>query len=395
MTSKAFDVVIIGGGVIGSAIAYSLSIRSDFSGSIAVIERDQTYEFASAPRSLGGVRQQFTTPENIKISQYTADFLAQVGELLEVDGDKPDVGFKKQGYLFLGTPEMETSMRRIHDIQMQEGAPVSLMDAAGLADKFPWLALDGITLGSYGTANEGWIDPFALLQAFRRKAKTLGVTYFDDEATGIDRDGAKVTAVHLKGGETLAAGTIVNAAGYRSGRVAAMAGVDLPVAPRKRSVFVVDIREQIPDHPLLIDSTGVYWRPEGQYFICGTSPEEHNDPEPGYDDFEVDHEIFENEIWPIMAERCPKFEALKVVNSWAGMYDMNLFDHNAVIGPHPEITNFYFANGFSGHGLQQSPAVGRALAELIVSGKFETLDLSAFRFDRIAAGEKFLEEAVV
>lgn len=395
MTNQAFDVVIVGGGVIGSAIAYFLSARADFSGRIAVVERDQTYEFASAPRSLGGVRQQFTTPENIKISQFTADFLAGVGDFLEVDGDRPDVGFKKQGYLFLGTPEMETAMHRIHEIQKREGAPVTLLDPAAMSEKFPYLNLDGISLGSYGTANEGWIDPFALLQAFRRKARMLGVTYFDDEVIGLDRDGGKVTAAHLKSGETLAAGVIVNAAGYRSGKVAAMAGADLPVRPRKRSVFVVDIREQIPNHPLLIDPSGVYWRPEGQYFICGTSPKEPDDPEVADDDFDVDHEWFEEEIWPVMAERCPKFEALKVVNSWAGMYDMNLFDHNAVIGPHPEITNLYFANGFSGHGLQQSPAVGRALSELITVGKFETLDLTAFRFDRIAAGEKFLEEAVV
>lgn len=395
MTNQAFDVVIIGGGVVGSAIAYFLTARADFTGRVAVVERDQTYEFASAPRSLGGVRQQFTTPENIKISQFTAEFLAEVGDLLEVDGDRPDVGFKKQGYLFLGTAEMEASMRRIHDIQRRENAPVALLDATAIAAKFPWLTLDGITLGSYGTANEGWIDPFALLQAFRRKARAQGATYFDDEAVAIDRDGARVTAVRLKGGDILSAGKIVNAAGFRAGRVAAMAGIDLPVQPRKRSVFVVDIKEQIPNHPLLIDSSGVYWRPEGQYFICGTSPEEENDPEPDYDDFEVDHEIFENEIWPVMAARCPKFEALKVVNSWAGMYDMNLFDHNAVIGPHPDVTNLYFANGFSGHGLQQSPAVGRAVAELIAAGKFETLDLAAFRFDRIAAGEKFLEEAVV
>ena len=395
MENLAFDVVIIGGGVIGSAAAYFLAARPDFNGRIAVIERDQTYEFASAPRSLGGVRQQFTTPENIKISQYTAEFLSEVGELLEVDGDKPDVGFKKQGYLFLGTPEMEAGMRRIHDIQIRENAPVSLLDANEMADKFPWLNLDGITLGSYGTANEGWIDPFALLQAFRRKARSLGVTYFDDEVVGIDRDGNRVTSVHLKSGQTLPAGHVVNAAGYRGGKIAAMAGVDLPVRQRKRSVFVVDIREQIPNHPLLIDRSGVYWRPEGQYFICGTSPPEAEDRDVEEDDFDVDHDVFEDEIWPVMAERCPKFEALKVVNSWAGMYDMNLFDHNAVIGPHLEIGNLIFANGFSGHGLQQSPAVGRGVAELIAAGQFETLDLGAFHYDRIAMGRKFLEEAVV
>jgi len=390
-----YDVVIVGGGVIGSATAYFLAARPDFDGRIAVVERDSAYEFASTPRSCGGVRQQFTTPENIRISQFTASFLAEIGGLLEVDGDRPDVSFRKNGYLFLGNEDMAPAMQRINEIQRAENAPVDLLDRAGLASRFPWLNLEGLACGSFGTEEEGWIDPFALLQAFRRKAKSLGVDYIDDEVTGIDREGNRVTGVRLVSGASLSGGGIVNAAGYRGGKVAAMIGADLPVRPRKRCVFVVDIRTPLPDYPLLIDHTGVYWRPEGQFFVCGRSPDEDNDPEVADDDFEVDHTWFESEVWPVMAERDPRFEALKVVNSWAGQYDMNLFDHNAVIGPHPEVSNFYFANGFSGHGLQQSPAVGRAVSELIATGRFETLNLSAFRFERIAEGKPFLEHAVV
>ena len=390
-----FDIVIVGGGVIGSAVAFFLAERADFDGKIAVVERDSTYEFASTPRSCGGVRQQFTTPENIRISQFTADFLAQIGERLAVDGDSPDVNFRKNGYLFLGTDAMLEPMRKINAVQTGVGAPVELLDRDALKARFGWLNTDGITCGSYGVADEGWIDPFSLLQAFRRKARTLGVDYIDDEVTAISTTGSKASGVTLASGRALTCGAVVNAAGYRGGKVAGMIGADLPVRPRKRCVFVVDIREQITDYPLVIDHTNVYWRPEGQYFICGRSPEADNDPEVEDDDFTIDHDWFESEIWPIMAERDPRFEALKVVNSWAGQYDMNLFDHNAVIGPHPEIPNFFFANGFSGHGLQQSPAVGRAISELIASGGYETLDMSAFRFERIAEGKPFLELAVV
>ncbi len=390
-----YDVVIVGGGVVGSATAYFLATRPDFNGRIAVVERDSAYEFASTPRSCGGVRQQFTTPENIRISQFTASFLAEIGDLLEVGGDRPDVSFRKNGYLFLGTEAMLPAMQQINEIQRRENAPVALLDRNGLAERFPWLTLDGLACGSFGTEEEGWIDPFALLQAFRRKAKSLGVDYIDDEVVGFDRTANKVAGVRLASGGRLGSGAVVNAAGYRGGKVAAMVGADLPVRPRKRSVFVVDIRQPLADYPLLIDHTGVYWRPEGQFFICGRSPDEDNDPEVEDDDFDVDHDWFESEIWPIMAERDPRFESLKVVNSWAGQYDMNLFDHNAVIGPHPEIANFFFANGFSGHGLQQSPAVGRAVSELIAAGRFETLDLSVFHFERIAAGKPFLELAVV
>lgn len=391
----SYDVVIVGGGIIGSACAYFLASHKSFDGTIAVIERDSSYEFASTPRSCGGVRQQFTTPENIRISQFTTEFLARIDEFLTVDGEVPDVNFRENGYLFLGTEDMVPAMKRIHDIQRREGAPVEFLEAGALRSKFDWLNTSDIACASYGFAHEGWIDPFSLLQAFRRKARFLGVTYIEDDVVGVELSDKTAIAINLASDRSIACGSVINSAGYRSGKVAAMIGADLPVRPRKRSVFVVDIREQLSDYPLVIDHTGVYWRPEGQFFLCGRSPSAANDPEVEDDDFVVDHTWFETDVWPVLAERDQRFEALKVVNSWAGQYDMNLFDHNAVIGPHSEITNFFFASGFSGHGIQQSPAVGRALSELIVSGRFETLDLSSFRFERIAEKKPFLELAVV
>ena len=173
-----------------------------------------------------------------------------------------------------------------------------------------------------------------------------------------------------------------------------MAGIDLPVEARRRSVFVFDVAADPPvDCPLVIDTSGAWFRPEGGSFIAGIAP-------PAADDLadlplEVDREQFDRQLWPALADRVPAFDAIRVTNAWAGYYELNTFDHNAIIGPHPEIANLLFANGFSGHGIQQAPAVGRAIAELIVHGRYQTLDLSIFAFDRIAAGRPVLERNVI
>jgi FAD-dependent oxidoreductase domain-containing protein 1 len=172
-----------------------------------------------------------------------------------------------------------------------------------------------------------------------------------------------------------------------------MAGIALPVGPRKRSVFVVHCRETVGPCPLTIDPTGVWFRPEGAGFICGVSPDEDQDPET-WDDG-IDYPMFDEIVWPALAARVPAFEALKLTGAWVGHYDYNALDQNAVLGAHPELANFYFANGFSGHGLQQSPGVGRAIAELLVHGAWRSLDLSVFGYERIAAGRPYREESVV
>ncbi|MDJ0684562.1 MAG: FAD-dependent oxidoreductase [Alphaproteobacteria bacterium] len=390
-----FDIVIIGGGVIGGATATFLARREDFNGSIAVIERDRTYEFASTPRSMGGVRQQFTTPENIRISQFTAEFLRNLPDYLAVEGETPDLSFRQNGYLFLASSESETAMRRIHATQTREGAPVALLTPDEIGARFPEMRLDGVTLGSFGTEHEGWIDAFALVQGFRKKAQSLGVAFLNEEAVGLTLDKGRVSEVQLRSGIRIGCGIAVNAAGYMSGSVAAWAGLDMPVKPRKRMVFVIDNRRPAPHWPLLIDLNGVYIRPEGRYFLCGVSPEESEDSDADPADFEVDHDWFETRIWETLAARALMFEAVKVVNAWAGHYDMNLFDHNAILGPHPDVPNLIHATGFSGHGIQQSPAVGRGVAELIATGGYESLDLSAFRVERIAENKPFVEEAVV
>ena len=390
------DVAIVGGGAMGSAIAYFLASDPSFDGRIVVIERDPTYRRASSALSASSIRQQFSTPENIRMSRFGWSFLAEAGRHLAVEGEDgvaPDVGLRERGYLYLAAPGRVAALREVHETQRAEGADVVLVSPADLALRFPWLAVDGVGLGSLGLHGEGWFDGYGLVQAFRRKARSLGVDYLAAEAVGIRTSGGRIVGVTLADGSELACGALVDAAGPWAREVAAMAGVALPVEARRRCVFMFDARRQLADCPLVIDTSGVWFRPEGDGFICGTSPAESDDVE-GLP-LEVDQRQFGKTIWPALAARVPAFDAIKVTRAWAGYYELNTFDHNAILGPHPELANLYFANGFSGHGIQQSPAVGRAIAELIAHGGYTSLDLSIFAYERIAAGRRVVEKNVI
>ncbi len=387
------DVAIVGGGVIGSAIAYFLAADPGFRGSVAVIEKDPTYETAATPRSAGGIRQQFSTPENIQMSAFGARFVKSIGEYLSVDGEAAQLPFVEWGYLFLATPAGLEVLQRNHRQQAALGANVALLASGELRERFSWLNVEDLAAGCYGLANEGWTDPYGLLQAFRRKARALGVAYLADEVVEVKRAGSRVTGVILRQGGPLACGAVVNAAGYHAHKLAAAAGIELPIRPRKRIVYVFDCRDKPAKAPLLIDPTGVWCRPEGANYIGGISPAEEEDPD--CTDFEIDYRLYEEVIWPTLAHRIPAFEAIKLVRAWAGHYDYNTLDQNAILGPHPEVRNFYFANGFSGHGLQQSPAVGRATAEHIVHGGYRSIDLTRFGYERVLRNEPIFELNVV
>ena len=377
------EIAIVGGGAMGSSIAWHLSSDPSFDGTVTVIERDPGYARASSALSASSIRQQFSTPLNIHLSRYGIGFLRRARELLDVD-----LGLKEPGYLFLASPAGEAVLRANNAIQAGEGCAVELLEPNRLEQRFPAISIDGVALASHGTANEGWFDGPALMQGFRRKARERGVAYIDDEVVGLAPH-----EVTLRSGRTLSARTIVIAAGPWSGEVAAMAGVALPVEPRRRSVFVFDCRETLPLLPLTIDPSGVWFRPEGRFWLAGTTPAPGNDP-PGAP-LEVQHQEWDDMVWPALAHRVPAFEAAKVVNAWAGYYEYNTFDQNGIVGRHPEIDSIVFATGFSGHGIQQSPAVGRAVAELIVHGSYRTLDLSLFGYERISAGRPVRELNVV
>lgn len=381
--------------MVGSATAYFLSSRPEGRNlSVGVLEPDPTYARSSTALSVGGIRQQFSTPENILLSRFTAEFLESASERLSVEGVAPDLGFKEAGYLFLATPAGRAVLESNHALQTSLGVEASILEPSSLAERFPWMDVSGLAAGSLGLRGEGWLDPYSLLQAFRRKAARQGVAFLRDRVTRIEVMQGRVAAIGLASGKAVSVGSLVNAAGPRAAELAALAGIgDLPVRPRKRIVYRVHCRAPVHGAPLTIDPSGVYFRPEGPDFLCGVSPSPDRDPDTL--DLEVDHRPFEDVVWPVLARRVPAFQALKLRSAWAGHYAVNTEDRNAILGPHPAIENFLFANGFSGHGLQHAPGVGRALSELILFGRYRTLDLTRFGFGRFASGDLILEKNVV
>jgi len=385
------DVVIVGGGIVGSAVAYFLS--GDGVRRVVLIERDPSYAQASTGRSAGGLRQQFSTPENIAMSQFTLSLIRQRQTLF---GPEADVGLREQGYLILAAEDGRELLAANVALQQVNGAPIALLDGGELARRFPWLAREGVAAGAFGTSGEGWFDPPSLAQLLRQGAKARGVVILHDRVTGIDAS-QRVEAVRLASGARLACAALVDAAGPWAGEVAALAGLALPVEPRKRFVYVIDCRqagEALRLGPLTVDPSGVWFRPEGRLFLCGKSPEKSEEP-PAADLDHIDDAFFDSHVWPRLAARVPVFESVKAVNAWAGYYDYNTLDQNAVIGPHLELANFYFACGFSGHGAQQAAAAGRAIAELIVHGAFRTIDLTRLGYRRIAECRPLPERNVI
>ena len=386
-SSAADPIVVIGGGAVGSAVACFLTLMRPGC-PVIVIERDATYRCASSALSASSIRQQFSCAINIALSHFGIEFLRSAG---------PEIGLVERGYLYLATHAGEPILRSIHQIQRAEGADVQLLSPGELRERFPWLGTDGIALGSLGLSGEGWFDGYGLLQAFRKQAVAQGAVYRHEEAAGFDvvsHDGVDhVGAVRLASGERILCSAAVNAAGAWARPVAQWAGIDLPVHGRCRSVFHFTCPTPLSQCPLLIDPSGVWVRPEGAGFIAGFSPSEENDPDDA--PLDPDHAAFESHVWPALAQRIPAFEALRLKSAWAGYYEMNVFDHNAIVGLHPACDNLYFANGFSGHGLQQSPGVGRGLAELILTGRWQSLNLDALGFRRILSGDALVERNVI
>lgn len=391
---SSFDVVIVGGAMIGSSIAFWLTRNPDFKGRVLVVERDPGYNFASTSHTNSSIRQQFGSEVNVKISRFAAEFIHDFKTYMD-DDSAPDIVLQSFGYLYLAdNQDFAEVLRDNCAMQNRLGAATKIYTADELAQKWPFYNLDGIICGSHNAVDEGYFDGGTIFDWFKRKARQRGAEYIHNEVTAIQRDGARVTGVTLSTGETIAAGAVVNASGPRARLTARMAGLDIPVEPRRRFTWVFQCAETLgQDLPLTIDPTGVHMRTDGKYFLCGCPPDD--DPAVDYTDFAMDHSLWENKVWPAIATRVPAFEKVKVINEWVGHYAYNTLDQNAIIGPHPEVGNFYFCNGFSGHGLQQSPAMGRGMAELILTGSYQSLDLSDLGYDRIAANRPLLERAVI
>ncbi len=392
---NAYDVVIVGGAMMGSASAWFLSANPDFDGTILVVERDPTYEFSSTSRTNSCIRQQFSNPLNVKISQFGVTFLRKFRDHLGGDPEIPDIVLHEFGYLYLAGDETAAQvLRDNHAVQRDLGVATRLLSPDDIATEYPFYNLDGIVLGSHNPENEGYFDGSTMFDWWRRTARRNGAEYVTNEVVSIARAGNRVTGVTLKSGETIQAGIIVNASGPRAAATAAMAGIPLPVEPRRRFTFVFTAEQPLErDLPLTIDPSGVHMRTDGANYLCGCPPDE--DHAVAFDDFDIDYSVWEEKLWPAIANRVPAFEAVKVINAWIGHYAFNTLDHNAIIGAHPEVGNFIFVNGFSGHGFQQSPAMGRGVSELIMYGAFRTLDLGQLGYERILEGRPFIEKAII
>ncbi|MCE2517216.1 MAG: FAD-binding oxidoreductase [Alphaproteobacteria bacterium] len=392
---KHYDVVIIGGAMVGSSVAWFTSDNPDFDGSILVIERDPSYEFTSTAHTNSCIRQQFSNEINIKISQFGAEFIKNFRSFMHDDPEVPEITLQNFGYLYLAdNQQFADILIENQKLQTSLGAGTRIMTADEIAAEYPFYQLDDIILGSINTKDEGYFDGNSLFDWWKRKARQNGVEYLQGEVVSIQTTANRVDSVTLASGDVITAGKVVNATGPRGARTAAMAGIDLPIEPRRRYTFIFDAAEPLPrDLPLTIDPSGVHMRTDGQYYLCGCPPEV--DPAVEFDDFYLDDSIWQDKLWPAIANRVPAFEAVKVMNSWVGHYAFNTLDQNAIIGPHDELDNFIFVNGFSGHGFQQSPAMGRGASELLTYGEFRSLDLSPLGFDRIRSMTPFVEKAVI
>jgi FAD-dependent oxidoreductase domain-containing protein 1 len=386
----SFDVVVVGGGAIGMAVAYYLKTMS--SGCrIAVVERDPAYTLASTPRASGGVRRLFALPENIALSNFSIPVYESFPELMAVDGEKADIGFRKGGYLFIVPSSEAANLKRNYDRQKKLGVNVDWLERDGIKKRFPSMVVDDLASAVH-SLDDGWMDPYAALMALRKKVRSLGATLIQDEAVGIEREGKLVRSVTLKSGGKVASGNIVNAAGAWSPVVSGMISQKLPITPMRRFEHYFECEQAIEPLPYVKDVNRLAFRPEGKGYTGGLPTL----AEPRGYNFETDHGYFENVVWPALANRFPQFEKTKCKNTLPGLYDQNDLDGNPIIGPwEGECENFYLATGFSGHGLMHAPATGRAIAELILHRRFQTLDLTRLGWKRVVDNQPYPEQGII
>ena len=393
-----YDVVIIGGAIMGSSTAWFLSQNPDFNGTILVVEKDQKYEFCSTAHTTSCIRQQFSTKLNVEISQFAANFINNFHKYMDSDARVPKLKIKSFGYMYLAADEdFAENLKSNQKVQEAAGAATELLTPDEIKSRYPFYNVEDIKLGSINLVNEGYWDSITAFEWMKNKAQENGVEYIENEVTAFTKNnsGDRINNIKLASGETVYGENFVNATGPRAALISKMAGINIPVEPRKRYSWIFKAESPLDrDLPLTVDPSGFHVRENGggTYQAGGHGI---YDPAVNFDDFEMDHDLWENTVWPILFNRIPQFESLKLVSQWAGHYAMNTLDQNAIVGPHTEVKNFMFLNGFSGHGTQQAPAMGRGLGEYLVYGKYKTLDLTPFHFDRIGKGNSIIEKAVI
>lgn len=375
--------------IVGSFSAWALR-QAGFGGAITVVEPDPSYRCASTALSAAGIRTQFGTPGNIQMSLVAAQLFRDIKTTF---GDDADVGFHEKGYLILGGKHQVAERIAAAEMQRAHGAEIQVLWPDELRARFPGIHVGDIGVATFGARHEGWFDAWSLLQLVRRAARQSGVTYVQAAAAGFDTSDAKVTAVRLADGQRIACDVCVLAAGAWSGRLVAPLGIDLPVVPKKRTVFAFKTPFRLPNFPMLFDTSGLWVRPEGEGYIGGIQPPPEQDPDAD-GDFEPQHALLEDTYWPLLATRIPAMEELRLQRAWAGHYEVNTLDHNGVVGPHDGLHNLIFATGFSGHGVMHAPAVGRGVAELVVHGSYRSIDLGPLGWGRIRTATPMPETIV-
>lgn len=384
------DVVIVGGGAIGASVAYFLKLM-DPACRVQVVERDPTYSMASTPRASGGVRRLFSLPENIALSNYSIPFFERFPTEMAVDGEPAEIGFRRGGYLFIVPPSATDLLRANFETQREHGVDVVWLEPDALKSKFPSMNVSDLGAAVH-SPQDGWLDPHGVLQGFRKKARSLGAEFLADEVTGLERDGSRISSVTLESGRRLPLDCIVNAAGAWAKEICAMAGVRVPIEPLRRYEHYFECEDEIEPLPYVKDVHRLAFRPEGRGYSGGVPSLE----EPRGYNFEVDHSYFEEVVWPALAHRFPAFERTKVRNTLPGLYDQNDFDGNVIIGPGADgLANFHMLAGFSGHGLMHAPGCGRAMAELILTGRYQMIDLSRLGWQRLVDGHPLPERGII
>jgi len=384
------DITIIGGGAMGAALAYFLR-KQDPSVSVTVIERDPMYELASTPRASGGVRRLFSLPENIALSNFSIPFFDDFANAMAIDGIPADIGLKKNGYLFIVPPTQRSMLKENFEIERDMGCNVVWLEPDALKAKFPSMFVDDLGAAVH-SPDDGWLDPYSVLMGLRKKAIALGAQFLADEATGFSRSSHAVNSVQLKSGMEITADHFINATGAWAKELCAMLGFSIPVEPLRRYEHYFECEEPIEPLPYLKDPERLAFRPEGRGYSGGVPTL----AEPRGVNFNVDHDYFERAVWPALAHRFPQFEKTRCKSTLPGLYDQNDFDGNPIIGPGADgLGNFHLLTGFSGHGLMHAPGCGLAMAELLLHGRFETIDLTRLGWQRIPQGQRLPERGII
>jgi FAD-dependent oxidoreductase domain-containing protein 1 len=384
------DVLVIGGGAVGASVAYFLELLEPGIG-VTVVERDPSYELASTPRASGGVRRLFSLPENIELSNFSIPFFEQFAQTMAVDGEPAEIGFKKNGYLFIVPPAGLEVLKRNFETQQSMGCNVIWLEPDALHQQFPSMNVSDLGAGVH-SPDDGWLDPHSVLMGFRRKAAAMGAQFVTDEVTGLERSGDIVVSARLASGDQVEAEHFVNAAGAWAKNICEMVDVDVPIQPLRRFEHYFETLEPIEPLPYIKDLDRLAFRPEGRGYSGGVPTL----AEPRGFNFDVDLRYFESVVWPALAHRFPQFDQTRCLSTIAGLYDQNDFDGNVIIGPGAGgLGNFHMLSGFSGHGLMHVPGCGRALAELLLKGCFETIDLSRFAWQRLIDGTPVREQGII